>query len=37
MFAQVNDGLKKLLFTKADVLTIAGSGTAGHGGGHGLR
>jgi len=29
MFAQVNEGLKKLLFTRNDVLTIAGSGTAG--------
>jgi aspartate aminotransferase-like enzyme len=29
MFAAVNDGLKKLLFTQNDVLTIAGSGTAG--------
>ncbi|MBI5725413.1 MAG: alanine--glyoxylate aminotransferase family protein [Planctomycetes bacterium] len=29
MFAAVNDGLKKLLMTKNDVLTIAGSGTAG--------
>ena len=29
MFAEVNDGLKKLLFTTNDVLTIAGSGTAG--------
>ena len=29
MFAAVNEGLKKLLFTKNDVLTIAGSGTAG--------
>ncbi|HUS48110.1 MAG TPA: alanine--glyoxylate aminotransferase family protein [Phycisphaerae bacterium] len=29
MFAAVNDGLKKLLFTQSDVLTIAGSGTAG--------
>jgi aspartate aminotransferase-like enzyme len=29
MFGAVNDGLKKLLFTASDVLTIAGSGTAG--------
>ena len=29
MFGAVNDGLKKLLFTTGDVLTIAGSGTAG--------
>jgi aspartate aminotransferase-like enzyme len=29
MFAAVNEGLKKLLFTTNDVLTIAGSGTAG--------
>ena len=29
MFAQVNDGLKKILMTGNDVLTIAGSGTAG--------
>ncbi len=29
MFAAINDGLKKLLMTKNDVLTIAGSGTAG--------
>ncbi len=29
MFAAVNDGMKKLLCTKNDVLTIAGSGTAG--------
>jgi len=29
MFAAVNEGLKKLLFTANDVLTIAGSGTAG--------
>ena len=29
MFKQVNDGLKKILFTSSDVLTIAGSGTAG--------
>jgi len=29
MFARVNDGLKKLLMTENDVLTIAGSGTAG--------
>jgi aspartate aminotransferase-like enzyme len=29
MFAAVNEGLKKLLLTKNDVLTIAGSGTAG--------
>jgi len=29
MFAAVNDALKKLLFTSGDVLTIAGSGTAG--------
>lgn len=29
MFAQVNDGLKKLLCTSSDVLTLAGSGTAG--------
>ena len=29
MFAAVNDGLKKLLFTTGDVLTLAGSGTAG--------
>jgi len=29
MFAAVNDGLKKLLFTSGDVLTLAGSGTAG--------
>ena len=28
LFAQVNAGLKKLLFTQADVLTLAGSGTA---------
>jgi len=28
MFGQVNDGLKKLLVTDNDVLTIAGSGTA---------
>jgi aspartate aminotransferase-like enzyme len=28
LFAAVNDGLKKLLFTKNDVLTLAGSGTA---------
>jgi aspartate aminotransferase-like enzyme len=28
MFAEVNDGLKKLLMTKNDVLTLAGSGTA---------
>ena len=29
MFAAVNAGLKKLLMTENDVLTIAGSGTAG--------
>ncbi len=29
MFARVNDGLKRLLMTEGDVLTIAGSGTAG--------
>jgi aspartate aminotransferase-like enzyme len=29
MFKAVNDGLKKLLFTSGDVLTLAGSGTAG--------
>jgi aspartate aminotransferase-like enzyme len=29
MFGEVNDGLKKLLKTENDVLTIAGSGTAG--------
>lgn len=29
MFARVNDGLKRLLMTENDVLTIAGSGTAG--------
>lgn len=29
MFGRVNDGLKKLLMTESDVLTIAGSGTAG--------
>jgi len=29
MFGKVNEGLKKLLFTSNDVLTIAGSGTAG--------
>ena len=29
MFAAVNDGLKKLLFTSGDVLSLAGSGTAG--------
>ena len=29
MFGQVNEGLKKLLVTGNDVLTIAGSGTAG--------
>jgi len=29
MFAQVNDGLKKILMTGNDVLTVAGSGTAG--------
>ena len=29
MFAQVNDGLRKILMTGNDVLTIAGSGTAG--------
>ena len=29
MFAEVNTGLKKILCTKNDVLTIAGSGTAG--------
>ena len=29
MFAQVNDGLKKIFKTDNDVLTIAGSGTAG--------
>ena len=29
MFAQVNEGVKKLLVTANDVLTIAGSGTAG--------
>ena len=29
MFAAVNAGLKKLLFTSGDVLTLAGSGTAG--------
>jgi len=29
MFGRVNDGLKKLLMTSNDVLTIAGSGTAG--------
>ncbi len=29
MFGKVNEGLKKLLFTGNDVLTIAGSGTAG--------
>ncbi|NQU75489.1 MAG: alanine--glyoxylate aminotransferase family protein [Planctomycetes bacterium] len=29
MFAEVNVGLKKLLFTTSDVLTLAGSGTAG--------
>jgi len=29
MFAGVNDGLKKLLMTGNDVLTLAGSGTAG--------
>jgi len=29
MFGAVNEGLKKLLFTSNDVLTIAGSGTAG--------
>ena len=29
MFAEVNAGLKKLLMTASDVLTIAGSGTAG--------
>lgn len=29
MFTKVNDGLKKLLMTGNDVLTIAGSGTAG--------
>ena len=29
LFAQVNEGLKKLLMTKNHVLTIAGSGTAG--------
>jgi serine---pyruvate transaminase len=29
MFAQVNDGLKKILQTTNDVLTMAGSGTAG--------
>ena len=29
MFGRVNDGLKRLLMTDGDVLTIAGSGTAG--------
>jgi len=29
MFAAINEGLKKLLFTRNDILTIAGSGTAG--------
>jgi len=29
MFAEVNAGLKKMLMTQGDVLTIAGSGTAG--------
>ena len=29
MFAQVNDGLKKMLLTSNDVVTLAGSGTAG--------
>jgi aspartate aminotransferase-like enzyme len=29
MFAEVNAGLKKMLLTQSDVLTIAGSGTAG--------
>ncbi|RPI62979.1 MAG: alanine--glyoxylate aminotransferase family protein [Planctomycetaceae bacterium] len=29
MFAQVNDGMKKVLMTTNDVLTLAGSGTAG--------
>ncbi|HPS53937.1 MAG TPA: alanine--glyoxylate aminotransferase family protein, partial [Phycisphaerae bacterium] len=29
MFAKVNEGLKKIYRTKNDVLTIAGSGTAG--------
>ncbi len=29
MFGAVNDGLKKLLMTSSDVLTVAGSGTAG--------
>ena len=29
MFGQVNEGLKKILMTSNDVLTIAGSGTAG--------
>ncbi len=29
MFKAVNEGLKKLLFTSSDVLTLAGSGTAG--------
>ncbi len=29
MFAEVNAGLKKMLMTRNDVLTIAGSGTAG--------
>jgi serine---pyruvate transaminase len=28
MFAAVNEGLQKLLFTTSDVLTLAGSGTA---------
>ena len=28
MFGEVNEGLKKLLFTANDVLTLAGSGTA---------
>jgi aspartate aminotransferase-like enzyme len=28
LFGEVNDGLKKLLFTSNDVLTLAGSGTA---------
>lgn len=29
MFSQVNEGLKKVLMTRSDVLTLAGSGTAG--------
>ena len=29
MFAEVNAGLKKMLLTQNDVMTLAGSGTAG--------